>query len=62
MRRVPCWSCGRPTPLVELVETHVRAGPTTRLGWWVGADRVIWLCPSCAAPRRSSRPHSGERR
>ncbi len=29
MRRwLPCWSCGRPTPAAELVETHVYAGQT----------------------------------
>ena len=49
-RRRPCWSCDRPTPAAELVETHVRAGQTTRSGWWLSADRVVWLCPSCAAP------------
>jgi hypothetical protein len=64
MRRwLPCWSCGAPTPAAELVETHVYAGPTARLGWWVSADRVIWLCPGCVAPlRKPARSFSRERR
>jgi hypothetical protein len=50
MRRCrPCRSCGHPTPLGELVETHVHAGQTAKPGWWVSADRVIWLCRRCAA-------------
>lgn len=51
-RRLPRWSCDRPTLAAELVETHVRAGETNRPGWWLSADRVVWLCPTCAAPRR----------
>jgi hypothetical protein len=64
MRRLqPCWSCGRPTVLAKLVETHVRGGDINRDGWWRSADRVIWLCPRCAAPlRKPARPHSHERR
>src|SRR6266545_4420766 len=49
MRRLPCWSCGRPTLAADLVETHVRSGQTSRDGWWLSADRVVWLCPCCAA-------------
>jgi hypothetical protein len=63
-RRLPCWSCGRPTPPTELVETHVRAGHTNRPGWWLSADRVIWLCPRwtrrhVTAATRPSVPPSG---
>jgi excisionase family DNA binding protein len=25
---------------------------TTRPDWWLAADRVIWVCPHCAAPLR----------
>src|SRR6266508_1686502 len=49
MRRLPCWSCGRPTLAADLVETHVRSGQTSRDGWWLSADRVVWLRPCCAA-------------
>jgi hypothetical protein len=62
-RRLPCWSCGRPTALAELVETHVHAGQPGRDGWWRSADRVIWLCPRCTAPlRKPARSHPRERR
>jgi hypothetical protein len=62
MRRQPCASCGRPTALAELVETHVRGGATNREGWWLSADRVVWLCPRCATPLfRPSRPIRGGR-
>jgi hypothetical protein len=62
-RLVPCWWCDRPTPAAELVETHLRAGQTSRPGWWLSADRVVWLCPDCAAPlRKPARPRSRERR
>jgi RNase P subunit RPR2 len=63
MRRRPCRSCGRPTALGELVETHVYAGQTVRPGWWVSADRVIWLCRRCATPlRKPARSDLRERR
>jgi hypothetical protein len=64
MRRLLlCWSCGAPTPAAELVETHVRAGHTSRGGWWLSADRVMWLCTSCAAPLlKPARRHPRERR
>jgi hypothetical protein len=52
MRRRPCRSCGRPTPLSELVETHVYAGQTAKPGWWVSADRVIWLHRPLRKPTR----------
>jgi hypothetical protein len=45
-RRRPCWSCGRPTQLVELVEADLDAGPTSRPAWWQSVGRVIWLCPT----------------
>jgi hypothetical protein len=62
MRRQPCASCGRPTAAAELVETHVRAGQTNRSGWWLSADRVVWLCPYCAAPLlQPPRPPRGRR-
>jgi hypothetical protein len=58
-----CWWCGRPTPAGELVETHMRAGETTRQGWWLSADRVVWLCPACATPlRKPARRFPPERR
>jgi hypothetical protein len=54
----PCWSCDRPTAPAELVETHVRGGQASRPGWWLAADRVVWLCPRCAAPlRKPARPY-----
>jgi hypothetical protein len=62
MRRRPCRSCSRPTPLGELVETHVYAGQTAKPGWWVSADRVIWLCRRCAPHRRPTRPQPREGR
>jgi hypothetical protein len=65
MRRriLPCWWCDRPTPAGELVETHLRAGQTSRPAWWLSADRVVWLCPACAAPlRKPARPRSRARR
>jgi hypothetical protein len=49
-RLVPCWRCRRPTPAAALVETHIYAGRSVRVGWEHAADRVIWLCPGCAAP------------
>jgi hypothetical protein len=62
-RRLPCWSCDRLTPAAELVETHVRAGETNRPGWWLSADRVVWLCRRCAAPLpKPGRPCSPEGR
>ena len=61
-RRVPCWSCGRPTAAAELVETHVRAGQTTRSGWWLSADRVVWLCPASAGRLSKPSPNPRERR
>jgi hypothetical protein len=61
--RQPCWSCTSPTPLGELIETHVYAGHTTGPGWWQTADRVIWLCPCCATGlRKPARPHPHEGR
>ncbi len=62
-RSLPCWSCGRPTAAAELVETHVRAGRTNRDGWRLSADRVVWLCPGCAAPAsQPARPNPHRRR
>jgi hypothetical protein len=62
-RRVPCALCDRPTPAAELVEAHVHAGVTTRVGWWTSADRVVWLCPRCSSPlRKPARSHQHEGR
>jgi hypothetical protein len=49
MRR-PCARCRRPTPRAALVEAHLPPPATTRPSWWLAADRVVWLCPACAAP------------
>jgi hypothetical protein len=49
MRR-PCWRCGRPTPLRALTEAHLPPADRRRPGWWLAADRVVWLCPACTAP------------
>jgi hypothetical protein len=62
-RFLPCWWCRRQTPAGELVETHLRAGHSNQPGWWLSADRVVWLCPSCAAPlRKPAHPRPRERR
>jgi hypothetical protein len=53
MRR--CSLYRRPTALAALVEAHLWPRSGNRPGWWLTADRVVWLCPRYA--RHPSHPN-----
>jgi hypothetical protein len=63
MRRRPCWSCARPTPLGELVETHLDDGQPGRSGLVAERRPGHLAVPALRRQLRTpTRPHAHQER